>query len=448
MSFMSNWFNNDEENLDDTNLKKKIEEADSSLDASIQETMDKARDVANNIKSSNFDLFEFNLEQFSNSISDSVFFLNEQLEIYKMNSVAFDLLAIDKESFEPTFILNFFPKEKNDETSLIRRINCAKDVDKTVLNCDKEKEYYICCKKGNDIPVTITISMQTRRDGSFYYIMILKDLSVWKENEEKLEILQQKFEQTSNATLEGIIIYDSKTETIENVNKSACNMFEYEEKDLLGMNIHSLIAPEYIPLSVEHESKKVNMDFYELMGQKRNGEKFPIEISRRSALYNGISKRIVAICDKTKQKEREKHLEAFQRAFDNSRDKILVMKVDGEITYHNNEFFFFYFYDLNDVEYSYLMGEDFFKTIKDSNILRTYITDDVIRKVKSGKLWRKEIAINDYKGNEILTTLTLIPIINGVQKAPTYIMFYQLGTEALSENDVIDITENIQGTFD
>jgi PAS domain S-box-containing protein len=95
-----------------------------------------------------------------------------------------------------------------------------------------------------------------------------------------------------NAT-EGFVVTGPSGDIVL-VNSSACRMFGYSDHELIGQKIELLIPHEYRKVHVHHRN-----DFYkdpqtrvmghgrDLHGQKKNGEKFPVEVSLSSYLLNG-----------------------------------------------------------------------------------------------------------------------------------------------------------------
>jgi len=108
-----------------------------------------------------------------------------------------------------------------------------------------------------------------------------------KESEEKFRMI------SSNA--QDAIIQMNEHGLIVYWNKSAERLFGYSENKVLGKNLHQLIAPErYLEKYNEGFAKFRNSGqgaaigkILELVGKKKNGEEFPIELSLSSFQVNG-----------------------------------------------------------------------------------------------------------------------------------------------------------------
>ncbi|RYD92318.1 MAG: PAS domain-containing hybrid sensor histidine kinase/response regulator, partial [Sphingobacteriales bacterium] len=113
-----------------------------------------------------------------------------------------------------------------------------------------------------------------------------------------------------NAT-EGIILTNSSAEIIL-VNPAAARMFGYEEGDLLGKPVETLLPKKYRAGHVqlrngfyEHPSNRRMGSGRDLNGQRHDGSTFPVEVSL-SAYNQGAERYVIAfIVDITHRKEIE-----------------------------------------------------------------------------------------------------------------------------------------------
>jgi PAS domain S-box-containing protein len=160
-----------------------------------------------------------------------------------------------------------------------------------------------------------------------------------KEVEKKLRLSEKRFRQFSNATWEAIVIHEDGV--ILQANKLYYDLFGYSEEELRGENA--------IPLTVTSDSIKYMKDKiasddpgpYEVVGKKKDGKEFPIEIRIRVMEYHGRMVRVAAIRDLTEQKKAEeelKHLRNYLKNIVDSMPSILVgVDHQGQITQWNLE---------------------------------------------------------------------------------------------------------------
>ncbi|MBA4369218.1 MAG: hypothetical protein C0403_16450, partial [Desulfobacterium sp.] len=160
-----------------------------------------------------------------------------------------------------------------------------------------------------------------------------------KEVEKKLRLSEKRFRQFSNATWEAIVIHEDGV--ILQANELYYELFGYSEEELQGGNA--------IPLTVTLDSMKYMKDKiasndpgpYEVIGKKKDGTEFPIEIRVRVMEYHGRMVRVAAIRDLTEQKKAEeelKHLRNYLKNIVDSMPSILVgVDHQGQITQWNLE---------------------------------------------------------------------------------------------------------------
>jgi PAS domain S-box-containing protein len=110
-----------------------------------------------------------------------------------------------------------------------------------------------------------------------------------------------------NAT-EGFVVTDSHGNIIL-VNPSACRMFGYNADELVGQKIEILIPAEYKHTHVrqrdefyEHPKNRVMGHGRDLHGQRKGGEKFPVEVSLSTYVQKNERYVIAFIIDITRRK--------------------------------------------------------------------------------------------------------------------------------------------------
>jgi len=118
-----------------------------------------------------------------------------------------------------------------------------------------------------------------------FFIAVARDISdkyISKKNTEYL-----KLHITSLLNASNLAIFTIEADgTIFLVNRSSCNIFGYEESELIGKNISILTGPEhrrhhdlYLQKYLKTGEKKVIGKTRQLMAQKKDGTEFPIELN-------------------------------------------------------------------------------------------------------------------------------------------------------------------------
>ncbi len=148
---------------------------------------------------------------------------------------------------------------------------------------------------------------------------IIQDISEQKENEDQLirekiraEESEQRFKALHNASFGGITIHDGGV--ILDCNQGLSTITGYSIEELIGMDGLLLIAEEFRD-TVRNKIREGNEKSYEVMGVRKNGEKYHLRLEARGIPYKGKPVRSVEFRDITKEKDAERQiLAAKERA--------------------------------------------------------------------------------------------------------------------------------------
>ena len=211
-----------------------------------------------------------------------------------------------------------------------------------------------------------------RKDGSFYheeetitpvldnqgaithYIAIKQDISERKQFEAMILEREAKIQAILDGATDAIVITDEKG-VIESYNDSALSMFGYSGNELVGQNVKVLIPKRfhsaydnYLLKLIQPDMETVTGVTRELQAIKKDGSRFPIEISLSEAeVKNGmlvsgfirdISKRKIA---ETGLKEARQQLQEANNnllaILDESNLGVFLLDAKGQITFVNNK---------------------------------------------------------------------------------------------------------------
>ncbi len=113
------------------------------------------------------------------------------------------------------------------------------------------------------------------------------------------------------ACQEGILLVD-KSGKVVITNESLRAMFGYNEQELQGMSVESLIPPRYKERHVDHRDRYIKNPTprrmghgRDLVGLHKSGYEFPVEASLNSVHINGERHTVAYIIDITARKEME-----------------------------------------------------------------------------------------------------------------------------------------------
>ncbi len=151
----------------------------------------------------------------------------------------------------------------------------------------------------------------------------------WKESEER-------FRSLSEASFEGIVLHDKGK--ILDANKTFAEMFGYELKETIGMNVLELAAPKWKD-TIKENVLSGREEPYEAEGLRKDGSIFPGELLGKQIKYKDREVRITAVRDLTRQKKAEQALkeseEKYSLVVENSNDAIIIHR-DGIIQFANS----------------------------------------------------------------------------------------------------------------
>ena len=123
-----------------------------------------------------------------------------------------------------------------------------------------------------------------------------------------LQESEARFRALSEAAFEGIAIHNRGE--ILDVNHAATEMIGYDRSEILGISIQDFISPESYEIAAQHMREDYQQP-YELVGVRKDGSEFPLEVQSKLIPYHDTQARVVAIRDLTQRKELEQKALAF-----------------------------------------------------------------------------------------------------------------------------------------
>jgi len=118
-----------------------------------------------------------------------------------------------------------------------------------------------------------------------------------KRLEKELKTSEKRFRQLSQATWEGIILY-SKGMMLQ-VNNQLCEMFGYQEQELVGRQIFDILLDRNTVQTLQLHNDQDKIGPFKARGIKKNGESFPVEIRVKHIDYRNEQVQVAAIRDVT-----------------------------------------------------------------------------------------------------------------------------------------------------
>ena len=146
------------------------------------------------------------------------------------------------------------------------------------------------------------------------FIKLGTEVDVRKYSQRALEASEARNRTLMNSLVDGLITINNKG-IIENINSSACLLFGYSKLELLGKNI-KILMPQ--PYHSEHDGYLKNYEMTgkakiigigrKVIGLKKSGKTFPIDLSVSEMMINGVKKYSGIIRDDTDRNKAEEDI--------------------------------------------------------------------------------------------------------------------------------------------
>jgi two-component system sensor histidine kinase/response regulator len=169
-------------------------------------------------------------------------------------------------------------------------------------NSVKTVEYRYKCKNGSYKPIELTATNLVNDQVIGGVLLNYHDITKRKHGEEALKESEERFKALHNASFGGIAIHDKGL--ILECNLGLSEMSGYSVDELIGMDGLLLIAEEAREIVMSNILSSDEKP-YEVIGQRKNGEKYPLRLESRMIPYKGKQVRVVEFRDITDLKQAE-----------------------------------------------------------------------------------------------------------------------------------------------
>ncbi|OOG75304.1 PAS domain S-box protein [Algoriphagus sp. A40] len=264
---------------------------------------------------------------FIENAGDSIFILDNELNISEVNESACNLLGYTREELKQTKYSVINPTwntETNSEGFLAQSL-------------DEGKVYQSQLKRKNGTLVEIEVNIKVLENVGF--ISIARDTTERRKVELAIKQSEEKYRDLFNKTPAFITIWDIESFTILEVNNTVIEKFGYTLQEWEGMSVLQYRPPE------EHDQVKESARlllnegqpvFHEMGTQiKRNSETMQVEISSHKIIYKNRPAVLSHARDVTEQKKAEEELRKsevqFRSLIDHAADAIFMVTDWGMI---------------------------------------------------------------------------------------------------------------------
>ena len=242
------------------------------------------------------------------SFKDAIFIHDNEFNILRCNKAYQKYAGVPFEEIIGRKYYEIFPKL--DAPSY----GCQEGV-KNPGNEGHEEELHV----SNSIFRSLAYSIVDNEGKYLYSMHILEDITKYKSLEKELRESEEKFRSIATSAQDAILMIDGDG-NISYWNRAAEKIFGYSEQEVIGLNLHKLIAPERFL-----EAHKIGFKHFiqsgegtaigkivELVALKKDGTEFPIELSLSAVEKNGTWNGIGILRDITERKAAEKKIQDNQ----------------------------------------------------------------------------------------------------------------------------------------
>jgi PAS domain S-box-containing protein len=166
-------------------------------------------------------------------------------------------------------------------------------------------------KDGSTFPAEVH-GVQVQSHGKFVRVAAIRDISERKKAEQALRDSERHFQRLAQATFEGICVTENGV--ILDANEQLARMGGYGLPELLGRPAIEFVAPQ------SHETVRWNFLHgdgkpYEILGLRKDGSTYPVEVRGHEELWDGRTIRVTALRDLTMRKQAEESLRESEERF-------------------------------------------------------------------------------------------------------------------------------------
>jgi len=220
------------------------------------------------------------------------------------------------------------------------------------------------------------------------------------QNLRELKVSQSRFRRLYEAMFEGMVIHDGSF--VIDTNEQFASLFGYTIENIVGVNIFDLInegSKEIVKGHITCHSEAI----YEAIGQKKNGDTFPLEIAARNMIHNGQHLRVAVVRDMTEKRASLTQIRKLSRAVEQSANMVIMTNNTGHIEYINPKFTQVTGYVLDDV------------VEQTPSLLRSEFTsqetyDELWKTILMGETWHGELCNKTKDGEYFWVSSSIAPV--------------------------------------
>lgn len=195
-------------------------------------------------------------------------------------------------------------------------------------------------------------------------------------------------------------------------NLAAVKMTGYSRDELIDSHVEKIIPDDvvvdvYTCLNQEYLQSKGGEIHFESINQRKNGEKFPVEVNVKTIELNEENIFLVVVRDITSRKQYEKRLKLFEIVFNNALEGITITDKDANILEVNQAFSTITGYQPYEaignnprILKSDRHSDEFYQTMWDQIVKNGQWEGEIWNRRKSGEVYPEWLSISEVKENK------------------------------------------------
>ena len=269
-------------------------------------------------------------------------------------------------------------------------------------------------------------------------LVVVRDITAQKQVEKALEASEKNLRRMLESAPDAMLIVD-RIGNITFANTQSEIMFGYPREKLLHQLIEDLLPASFAEIHKEHREsyfkdptprsmgKRSDMN---LIGKRRDGTEFPVEISLSPIIIEEGIFVIAAVRDMTERQQTENKLRLQAAALNSAANAIMITDIHDVIQWVNPAFIHLTGYSELDV-----IGKNPTTLRSGKHDLNFYKT--MYETPRSGRVWRGEVLNRHKDGSEYIEDQTITPVYDRDDMISHFISIKQDITERRRAEDAL-----------
>ncbi|NPV56092.1 MAG: PAS domain S-box protein [Anaerolineae bacterium] len=272
---------------------------------------------------------------------------------------------------------------------------------------DFENEYRLVKPDGAFVWIHDVIRFIYAQDGSVTLLGFMIDISARKTVEQALSESENQYRELFESESDAIMLIDDESGRLLQANRAACEIYGYSLEELLALGITDLCTEPKFSFAATRQSRplinepiKIPLSWH----KRKDGTRFPVEITGRTFMRENRVVHIAAIRDITDRMKFEDELRLQSAALESAANAIVITDLDGRIEWANPAFSRLTGYEISEV-----VGKN------PSDLIKSGLHDDALYQqlwdtILAGEVWSGELTNRRKDGTFYVEEMTITPV--------------------------------------